>query len=284
MKYKLYISIFLIFCSCYQLKSQVQAYFTADTIIGCGSLVVSFTDTSSGSGINSWQWDFDSDGNVDSYLQNPTTFPYSPGTYTVKLTVSNGVDSDVIIKTNYIIVREMPIANFSFENSDFYNNSFSVLFTDQSTYISGYEYSMLWDFNDGTVLTTDSSRILHIFSSEGSFLVIFEVSDDIGCADSISIPVVVEDKLLVPNVFTPNGDGINDIFSVVTNGETVYEFVVYSRWGMILYKSIGTQIMWDGRTSAGETLFTGTYFYTINSVSEDRKVSKSGTLQLAITK
>ncbi|MBN2682507.1 MAG: gliding motility-associated C-terminal domain-containing protein [Bacteroidales bacterium] len=269
MKKRLYILVFALAFFCYQVNAQINAYFAADTLIGCGTLVVNLTDTSSGTGINYWEWDFDNDGTIDSYAQNPTTPAYGPGIYSVKLSVSNGVDTDIIVKTDYIVVRELPTASFSFDNSDYYNNSYAVLFTDLSTYVSSYEYVTTWNFADGTELATDSTQILHIFPSEGTYNVGLTITDEIGCTDTAFLQVSVEDKLEIPNVFTPNGDGINDVFTVITNGATVYEFVVYSRFGMILYKSVGTQIMWDGRTSAGSKLNTGTYFFTIKSISPD---------------
>jgi gliding motility-associated-like protein len=269
LKKRLYILVFACAFFCYQTSAQVIAYFSADTLIGCGSLVVNLSDTSLGTGINYWEWDFDNDGTVDSYAQNPVTPAYNPGTYSVKLTVSNGVDTVFLVKNNYIVVRELPTASFSFDNSDYYYNSYAVLFTDLSTYISGYEYVTTWNFADGTELSTDSAKILHIFPSEGTYSVGLSLTDEIGCTDTAFLSVTVEDKLEIPNIFTPNGDGINDVFTVITNGSTVYEFVVYSRFGMILYKSVGTQIMWDGRTSAGAKLNTGTYFFTIKSISPD---------------
>ncbi|HIH94626.1 TPA: PQQ-binding-like beta-propeller repeat protein, partial [Methanosarcina acetivorans] len=82
------------------------ANFTANVTSGTAPLTVQFTDLSSGDGITSWAWDFDSDGTVDSNEQNPIHVYNSTGTYTVSLTVTGDEGSDTETKTNYITVSE----------------------------------------------------------------------------------------------------------------------------------------------------------------------------------
>jgi PKD repeat protein len=94
---------------------RISANFTATPLSGVAPLQVVFTDlsTAENTTIKSWQWDFDTDGTIDSYLQNPTFF-YDPGVYTVTLTVSNGHISDAEIKEDYISVippSEIEIGN-----------------------------------------------------------------------------------------------------------------------------------------------------------------------------
>lgn len=77
------------------------ADFVADTTYGPVPLLVNFTDLSIGN-INSWQWDFDNDGIVDSEDQNPAYTYTETGTYSVKLTIGDGINSTDIIKSDYI--------------------------------------------------------------------------------------------------------------------------------------------------------------------------------------
>jgi len=81
------------------------ADFTADITSGEAPLSVQFTDQSLGIP-TSWEWDFDNDGTVDSYEQNPEWTYNEPGTYSISLTVSNGSNQDTEIKTDYITVQE----------------------------------------------------------------------------------------------------------------------------------------------------------------------------------
>ncbi len=89
------------------IESPVTADFTADVTGGQAPLTVQFTDLSvavSGD-IVSWEWDFNNDGTIDSYDQNPSWTYTDNGSYTVKLTASDGTDTDTEIKTDYISVN-----------------------------------------------------------------------------------------------------------------------------------------------------------------------------------
>jgi trimeric autotransporter adhesin len=80
-----------------------SANFAASPQSGTAPLVVSFTNTSSGAP-DAWEWDFQNDGIVDSTVQNPTFTFATPGTYTVKLTVSNSAGSSTLTRPGYITV------------------------------------------------------------------------------------------------------------------------------------------------------------------------------------
>ncbi|WP_321421164.1 DUF3344 domain-containing protein [uncultured Methanobacterium sp.] len=80
------------------------AGFTANTTIGNVPLAVQFTDASTGY-VSSYAWDFDNDGITDSTDKNPSYTYSAPGTYTVKLTVTNSGGSDEEVKTGYITVN-----------------------------------------------------------------------------------------------------------------------------------------------------------------------------------
>lgn len=70
----------------------------------------------------------------------------------------------------------------------------------------------------------------------------------------------------IPNVFTPNGDGINDVFKINLSGENLINFNVsiYDRWGILVFASSSINNKWDGRTTSGLKVVSGTYFYVID--------------------
>jgi len=80
--------------------------------------------------------------------------------------------------------------------------------------------------------------------------------------ESIAIDSV-GDELEVPNVFTPNGDQVNDYFEVTTDGINVYEFSVFTRTGTRIYHSLSPRIFWDGNSLDGKELKDGIYYYVI---------------------
>ncbi len=94
--------------------SQLNANFNAAPLSGTAPLSVQFNDTSTGTGITSWTWDFDNNGVIDSTSQNPVFTYASAGTYSVSLTVTNVIGSDTEQKTDYITVTvPAPVAAFT---------------------------------------------------------------------------------------------------------------------------------------------------------------------------
>jgi len=80
--------------------------------------------------------------------------------------------------------------------------------------------------------------------------------------ESIAIDSV-GDALEIPNVFSPNGDQVNDYFEVTTDGVNVYEFTVFTRAGTRIYHSLSPRIFWDGNSLDGKELKEGIYYYVI---------------------
>ena len=131
--------------------SAPQAQFSATPTIGYAPIEVQFTDLSTGN-VSSWEWDFDTDGTVDSTLQNPQYTYDNVGNYTVSLTVSGTGGNDTEVKTDYIEVIPCPrFADFIAEPT-VGEGVTKVQFTDKST---GNVTSWAWDFqNDGSVDST----------------------------------------------------------------------------------------------------------------------------------
>ena len=77
----------------------------------------------------------------------------------------------------------------------------------------------------------------------------------------------IHDLIRVPNVFTPNGDGLNDQFRINANGITPLEIWIYSRTGTLIFNTKSPIIVWDGRSSSGSVVSEGVYFYKL--VSDD---------------
>jgi PKD repeat protein len=158
----------------------LEAAFSASPTSGPMPLLVDFTDESTGSP-TSWEWDFDNNGTVDSYDQNPSHTYSSAGTYTVKLTVSDGVDNDDEIKTDYIEVSSAIEADFS-ASGRIGAAPREVTFTDLST---GSPTSWEWDFdNNGTVDSYDQNPI-HTYYVAGTYTVKLIASNTGGSDDEV---------------------------------------------------------------------------------------------------
>ncbi|GIV29305.1 MAG: hypothetical protein KatS3mg028_0371 [Bacteroidia bacterium] len=93
----------------------------------------------------------------------------------------------------------------------------------------------------------------------------------------------IPSDLEVPNVFTPNGDGVNDYFILHTANLREIECIITDRWGVEMYnvKTDKGNIQWDGKTKAGKDAPTGTYFYVIKAKGlDDKDYEKKGYLTL----
>ncbi|MGC9516171.1 MAG: DUF3344 domain-containing protein [Methanomicrobiales archaeon] len=143
------------------------ASFTAASTSGISPLQVAFTSTSTGT-INSYAWDFNGDGIVDSTQENPTYTYTEPGTYTVKLTVTGPGGSHTTTSNNYITVNHpAPVASFTGTPTSGRAN-LTVKFTNNSTgTITRYE----WDFNgDGKIDSTLKSPS-YTYTKAGTYTV-----------------------------------------------------------------------------------------------------------------
>ncbi|MCO6499565.1 MAG: gliding motility-associated C-terminal domain-containing protein [Vicingus serpentipes] len=88
-------------------------------------------------------------------------------------------------------------------------------------------------------------------------------------------------SILIPNVFTPNGDGSNDVFTVDGVNLRTVEAEIYNRWGQLLYSWNDPAGFWDGRTPSAAEASEGTYFYIIKAVGlDDIKYEKEGSFTL----
>jgi gliding motility-associated-like protein len=87
-------------------------------------------------------------------------------------------------------------------------------------------------------------------------------------------------NMQVPNVFSPNGDQMNDYFEVPTDGVKVYELTLFTRTGTRIYHSRSPRIYWDGRSLEGKELPEGIYYYVIEEVDASDPVTRAGFIHL----
>ncbi|MCB0401691.1 MAG: gliding motility-associated C-terminal domain-containing protein [Flavobacteriales bacterium] len=102
-------------------------------------------------------------------------------------------------------------------------------------------------------------------------------------SDAITIDVISCEPsvIIIPNVFTPNGDGQNDVFTVSGVNLAEVNCNIYNRWGQHLYSWDNVNGAWDGRTTAGAEVPDGTYFFIIEAVGTDgTEYFKKGTVSL----
>jgi gliding motility-associated-like protein len=128
-----------------------------------------------------------------------------------------------------------------------------------------------WNFDDPISGANNSSSSLnpnHLFSETGTFQITATVDFEcfsetltqtitlVDCSDTLSPNLPFE----FPNVITPNGDGINDVFEIKNLPENTEVFIL-NRWGNVVFSSTSYQKNWDGKDSSGKELVEGVYTY-----------------------
>jgi len=182
-------------------SSAPTASFTGSPTSGNAPLTVNFTDQSTGNP-TSWSWDFGDGGT--STEQNPSHTYNDPGTYTVKLTVSNSCGSDTETKVDYITVSgNAPVADFVGSPTSG-TAPLTVDFTDQST---GDPTSWLWDFGDGGTSTEQNPT--HTYNDTGTYTVKLTVTNDYGSDTETKVDYIT--------VTEPGGNVIGEVGKIVRN-------------------------------------------------------------------
>jgi len=144
-----------------------------------------------------------------------------------------------------------------------------VSFTNSSSPANG---AMSWQFGDGG--TSTDFEPTHTYVDEGTYTVTLTVSAQ-GCvASATAIVVVGEGDIVpsiveVPNVFTPNGDGVNDQFRLDAIGIERIEVFIFNRYGQEVARLQRARQAWDGRTFGGEPCSDGTYFWVLEATGFD---------------
>ena len=129
-----------------------------------------------------------------------------------------------------------------------------------------------WDFDgDGSSLLTSPT---HTFNEAGVYTVVLTITAQ-GCTAAAEATIVVAAELLgassitVPNVFSPNGDRVNDQLMVLSENLTTLSMLIYNRWGEKVGELRTAKDAWDARTFSGEPAPDGTYFYVLNATGAD---------------
>lgn len=135
-----------------------------------------------------------------------------------------------------------------------------------------------WDFGDG--MTSSQESPYHVYNAPGFYNVCLWIVSPDNCMDSACTTIEVEEGMIVPNVFTPNGDGFNDDYEIRCSGMSHFFLQIYDRWGVLMFECFSPTVRWDGKTLSGELVSEGTYYYILNANSETTDYSQHGFLTL----
>ncbi len=142
--------------------------------------------------------------------------------------------------------------------------------------------SFNWNFGNGNT-SLNHTPGSQIYNSGGIYLVTYSVTNSFGCSayDSLYINAIdAEAIMIIPNVFTPNGDKSNDFFEIKGTNIVNFECLIYNRWGKLVFSSTDIKLPWDGKINNG-LADEGTYFYIIKcSGTAGKEIIKQGHVTL----
>jgi gliding motility-associated-like protein len=162
----------------------------------------------------------------------------------------------------------------------------TVAFMGQGTSTNGTIVGYHWNFGDGDTSNIQNPSEIYTAPSlsVNTYTAILMAFDNNGCWDTASVKIIVNEVptvIIIPNIFSPNGDGINDIFFITATGISNFDCKVYDRWGLLLHEWTGIDGGWDGKSKNGNNCTDGTYFYIINyDNNQGKSVNKDGFFEL----
>jgi len=238
----------------------VEASFSGLPLSGCEDLHVQFASTSTNA--SQYFWTF---GNDDTSAQaNPAYVFEEEGFYDVSLIVISpeGCENEVEIE-NYVEVFSEPEAEFNattYETTIFFPE---ITFENESEDVIALE----WNFGDGS--TSSASEVTHSYINTGVYPVTLTVWNEEGCENSQTkqIEITSDFSVFIPNSFSPNHDGLNDVFIPAIAGTDhihTYELIVFNRWGEQVFATNDPREPWIGNMKEGEFYGeTSTYTYRL---------------------
>ena len=261
-------------------RIDAQIVSAGPVLAGCAPLTVSFegTGTSSIGNPLTFTWDF-RDGNTATGPQATHTFT-QPGYYNV---IFYARSSPQCYDTARVLVwvdgqPQARIISPPPSSSIGYYIASPITFTAAT---GPYNVRFYWQADSQAAGSGPTYTVRYL--QRGSYCVYLKVESELGCVDTAVYCFEVSGYVLfIPNAFTPNGDGVNDLFTVIGYGMEYLELTVYDRWGQQIYTARGIeQVQWDG-TKGGTPLPEGAYVYLLRYKPVDKEgvEERTGSLML----
>ena len=197
------------------------------------------------------------------------------GGYSLSVIDANGCTA--LLNTSFTVPGTTnPVASFTPTPSSG-QAPLPVTFTNGSAGATAY----IWNFgaNTGTSIAANPS---YEYTAGGTYTVDL-VATNGNCKSTYTATIVIDapTTMIIPNIFSPNGDGTNDQFFIITTGMNNLTCNIFNRWGQLVYELTAPNQRWDGTLNNGNLASEGTYFFILNAVGFDGKTyNQQGSLTL----
>ena len=236
----------------------VEFDFVSDSVL-CEPSTVTITNTSveTPTPADTWLWAFSTG---DTLTTRDASLDFDYGNFDVSLTATVSGCTFTMDSSSFLKVLRRLDANFTISENPAKTME-TVVFTNTTDTAFGMPVTTLWDF--GTGATSDEFDGSYSYMNYGDFNVTLKTYIHEQCPDTYTLPITILKEYLIPNVFTPNGDGINDMF---LEDMPEVDLIILNRWGQKLYDGKGG---WNGMCN-GENMSAGTYYYIITLPSGEK--------------
>ncbi len=232
------------------------------TITPSQKICIGDSITLSATGGPSYKW---SNGATTSSI---TVKPGANTTYTVVVNKNGCIDS-----TTTLVTVDVPVLTLCCDKTIAPGGADTIVASGSGNYVWSPNSSLSCSNCDSAIATPTVTTTYTVLSKDAA-----------GCTIVRTVTVYVEipcSDFLVPNIFTPNNDGINDDFVINVLNPSSYSIDIYDRWGNMVYTSTDPTVYWNGKLMGTQYLVSdGVYYYIIKATCGDNNYAKKGFVQV----
>lgn len=197
-----------------------------------------------------------SNGTITSGANSDMVTVSSAGNYTLTATNDNGCSATAIV---VVAGAPNPVASFTASPSS------GVIPLDVTTVNNSTGNNLTYSWDLGGISSSTDAEPSITFNDLDSYTITLIVTDAFGCTDTTSQIVEANGEyiIIIPNIFSPNGDDDNDIYKFTVENAQDLHCIIYNRWGQLMYEFDTFDDGWDGRTKSGLEASEGGYYYLL---------------------
>lgn len=227
--------------------SVLNASFSSDLSKICAGTSIQFIPENNNDTCT-YKWYF-GDGETSAEA-SPKHVYVKAGTYTVKLRITSVSNKKSDEKKNTVTVLAAPAMEISYSASE--DNNLLINFEADADRVT----ELKWDFGDNQ--TSSEENPSHTYSRKGNYKAVITAKNSSGCTTTVSKDVNVKNglNLIAPNAFSPDGDGINDTWIPVVQGEKSFNITIYDKFNNVVYTTSDTNLPWNGSNAKAGDTFT----------------------------
>lgn len=243
----------------------------------CLGETVTLTATSTDPGLT-YSWKIN---NIQSFIGNPfISTPLNAGSRNVEVVATNAAGCKTTqTETNRFTIYNLPVPQID-TNLIVTSAGVQIEFND---FTPGNIVQRTWISSPLTSASNSSGQYILNSADSVTLNIKLNVEDDNGCVGVLNKKyfISIPNQFYFPNSFTPNGDGLNDVFGIVGFNKTIsYELQIFDRWGKKVFQSKSSQLAWDGKYD-GKVVNNGIYIYKVYILDLNHKRQiKSGVVNV----